>query len=110
MSHTTAAFGSLTAVVFAVVTVVAWSLGLIFDQREERVLTSLATVITFAMVFIIQSAQNRQSRAIQTKLDALLIAEERLDEQALLGLEQRPDSTIKGVQSEVHASPGSDEA
>jgi hypothetical protein len=53
---------------------------------------------------------------MQTKLDALLIANERLNEDELLGLELKPDSTIKEVQLEVHdtgsepASPGAGDA
>ena len=39
---------------------------------------------------------------MQTKLDALLIAKHGLDEGDLLGLEDKPDAAIKGVQSEVH--------
>jgi hypothetical protein len=39
---------------------------------------------------------------MQTKLDALLIAKRGLDEGELLGLEDKPDATIKDVQSEVH--------
>jgi low affinity Fe/Cu permease len=54
------------------------------------------------MVFIIQSTQNRESRAMQTKLDALLIAKRGLDEEELLGLEDKPDATIKDVQSDAH--------
>jgi hypothetical protein len=41
---------------------------------------------------------------MQTKLDALLIANERLDEKQLLGLERHPDSMIKDVQTEVHGA------
>jgi low affinity Fe/Cu permease len=66
------------------------------------VVTSITTMITFVMVLIIQSTQNRESRAMQTKLDALLIAQQDLDEVALLGLEDKPDGTIKDVQSGVH--------
>ena len=39
---------------------------------------------------------------MQTKLDALLIADERLDERQFLGLEQQPDAMIKDVQTDVH--------
>jgi low affinity Fe/Cu permease len=97
-------FGSLTAIALAVLVVGLWVLGLAYDAREERLITSLTTVITFVMVFIIQSTQNRESRAMQTKLDALLIANERLNEGELLGLEQKPDATIKEVQTEVHGN------
>jgi len=104
VSGTTSLFGSLTAVVLGLVIAGLWVYGLVSDQNEARLITSLTTVVTFVMVIIVQSTQNRESRAIQTKLDALLIANERLDEQRLLGLEQRPDATIKDVQLEVHQS------
>jgi low affinity Fe/Cu permease len=102
VSHTTRVFGSLTAIALAVVVVVLWALGLLYDVSWMRLITSMTTVVTFVMVFIIQSTQNRESRAMQTKLDALLIADERLDERQFLGLEQQPDATIQDVQTEVH--------
>ncbi len=104
VSGTTRLFGSLTAIALAVVVVVVWTLGAVFDGTSERLITSMTTVVTFAMVFIVQSTHNRESRALQTKIDALLIATERLDAQPFLGLEQQPDGTIKEVQSEVHGS------
>jgi len=104
VSGLTRVFGSLTAIGLAVVVVVMWTLGLAYDAGSERLITSLTTVVTFVMVFIIQSTQNRESRAMQTKLDALLIANDRLSEGALLGLEQMPDATIKDVQAEVHST------
>lgn len=104
VSGTTRLFGSLTAIALAVVVVVLWMLGAVFDVASERLITSMTTVVTFVMVFIIQSTHNRESRALQTKIDALLIASERLDAQPFLGLEQQPDGTIKDVQSEVHGS------
>ena len=102
VSGTTRLLGSLTAIFLAGVIVVLWMLGVFYDVGWERLITSFITVVTFVMVFIIQSTQNRESRAMQTKLDALLIANEQLNERQLLGLEQKPDATIKDVQSEVH--------
>ena len=104
VSRTTHVFGSLTAIGLAVVVVVLWMLGVLYDVGWMHLITSMTTVITFVMVFIIQSTQNRESHAMQTKLDALLIANERLDEKQLLGLERHPDSMIKDVQTEVHGA------
>lgn len=103
-------FGSLTAVALAVLVVVLWTLGLLYDVGSEQLITAMTTVITFVMVFIIQSTQNREGRAMQTKLDALLIVNDRLNEQGLLGLEQRPDATIKDVQVEVHEAGDADQS
>jgi low affinity Fe/Cu permease len=110
VSGVTRLVGSLTAIAAAIAVVVLWTVGLLYDVASERFITAFTTVTTFAMVFVIQSTQNRESRAMQTKLDALLIANERLNERALLGLEQMPDATIKGVQADVHGAGDADES
>jgi len=111
VSNFTTFLGSFTAICVAVTLVAVWAIGLFFvpggpfNSHYEMVITSMTTMITFVMVLIIQSTQNRESResrAMQTKLDALLIAKHGLDEAGLLGLEDKPDATIKDVQSEVH--------
>src|SRR5664280_182629 len=108
ISNTTTWLGSFTAICIAVAVVVMWAVGLLFvkgglfNAHYEMLVTSITTLITFVMVLIIQSTQNRESRAMQTKLDALLIAKLGLDEAELLGLEDKPNPTIKDVQSDVH--------
>jgi low affinity Fe/Cu permease len=108
VSTLTTHLGSFTAIAAAAGLVGLWAIGLLvvpggpFNTHYAMVITSVTTMITFVMVFIIQSTQNRESRAMQTKLDARLIAERGLDEAALLGLEDKPDGTIKDVQSGVH--------
>ena len=108
VSNVTTFLGSFTAICVTLALVALWAVGLLFipggffNSRYEMVVTSITTLITFVMVFIIQSTQNRESRAMQTKLDALLIAKQGLDEAELLGLEDKPDATIKDVQSDVH--------
>ena len=108
VSNLTTFLGSFTAIVGAVLLVLLWGIGLLFvpggpfNTHYEMVVTPITALITFVMVFIIQSTQNRESRAMQTKLDALLVADDRLDERQFLGLEQQPDAMIKDVQTEVH--------
>jgi low affinity Fe/Cu permease len=36
----------------------------------------MTTIVTFLMVFLIQNTQNRESRAVQIKLDELILAME----------------------------------
>lgn len=43
-----------------------------FSDSWQLVINTSTTIITFLMVFVIQSAQNRDSQAIQLKLDELL--------------------------------------
>ena len=108
VSNLTTFLGSFTAIFVAVTLVAIWAIGLIFvpggffNSRYESAIILITTLITFVMVFIIQSTQNRESRAMQTKLDALLIAKHGLDEGELLGLEDKPDAIIKNVQSDIH--------
>jgi low affinity Fe/Cu permease len=110
VSHTTTWLGSFTAICIVLTLVASWAIGLIFvkgglfNAHYEMLVTSLTTAVTFVMVFIIQSTQNRESRAMQTKLDALLIAKQGLDEDDLLGLEDKPDAIIKDVQADVHCA------
>jgi low affinity Fe/Cu permease len=64
---------------FAVVlgVVVVWAVtGPIFGFSEAWQLTinTLTTIVTFLMVFLIQATQNRDSEAIQLKLDELILA------------------------------------
>ena len=110
VSNFTTFLGSFTAIGAVLLLIALWAVGLLFvrgglfNTHYEMVVTTATTMITFVMVFIIQSTQNRESRALQTKLDALLIAKDGLDEAQLLGLEDKPDATIKNVQADVHES------
>jgi low affinity Fe/Cu permease len=54
VSGTTRMFGSLTAIILAICLVVLWGLGLFYDAGYDKFITSLTTVITFVMVFILQ--------------------------------------------------------
>jgi low affinity Fe/Cu permease len=97
------ALGSFTAVVVSAVIVVAWvATGPLFDFSEtwQKVITAGVTVITFSMVVIIQNTQNRDSRAIQTKLDAIMRALDGVDD-GLIGLEEQPERIIRHAQSGV---------
>lgn len=45
-----------------------------FSDTWQLVINTGTTIITFLMVFLIQNTQNRESKAIQLKLDELLRA------------------------------------
>lgn len=71
------AAGSALSFVSALVLVIAWALtGLIyhFSDTWQLVINTGTTIVTFLMVFLIQNTQNRDTRAMQLKLDELLRA------------------------------------
>lgn len=79
-SNITRATGSSTAFLIAVVIIILWGLtGPIFHYSDtwQLVINTGTTIITFLMVFIIQQSQNKDSLAIQLKLNELIACEER---------------------------------
>ncbi|TZF80986.1 low affinity iron permease family protein [Pedobacter sp. BS3] len=71
--------GSSYAFISAVFIVVLWAVsGPFFDYSEtwQLVINTGTTIVTFLMVFLIQKTQNKDSKAIQLKLNELIAAQE----------------------------------
>lgn len=78
-SNVSKAAGSTTAFISAFLIVILWAAsGPIFDYSEtwQLVINTGTTIITFLMVFLIQKAQNKDSLAIQLKLNELVASNE----------------------------------
>jgi low affinity Fe/Cu permease len=76
-TRTSAATGSFWAFALASITIVIWAaLGPVFHYSEtwQLVINTATTIVTFLMVFVIQHAQNKDTRAIQLKLNELIAA------------------------------------
>lgn len=61
----------------ALVVVLVWAVSGVFLHYSEFwqiVINTITSIVTFLMVFLIQNAQNRDSKAIHLKLDELLYA------------------------------------
>jgi low affinity Fe/Cu permease len=74
---TSAAVGSPWAFAAAVTAIVLWALtgpAVGFSTTWQLVINTGTTIVTFLIVFLIQNTQNRESRAIQLKLDELILA------------------------------------
>jgi low affinity Fe/Cu permease len=65
----------------------------------ELIINTGTTIITFLMVFLIQSTQNRDASAIHLKLDELLRATKSARND-LVALEQLSDTELKGLEGQ----------
>jgi low affinity Fe/Cu permease len=98
--RTTKATGSTGAFIFAFVLVLIWTLtGPLFHYSEawQMVINTGTTIITFLMVFLIQKAQNKDSLAIQLKLNELVAAHE-FASNRLVDVENMTEEELKVIQ------------
>lgn len=89
----------------AIVLIVLWGAsGPVFGFNDtwQLVINTSTTIITFLMVFIIQNSQNRDTAAMQIKLDELILKLEGAREE-LLDLEELDEEKIERFRSEFEA-------
>ncbi len=111
--------GSPAAFVGAIAIVVGWAiLGPVYHYSDtwQLVINTGTTIVTFLMVFLMQNTQNRDSKAIQLKLDELLrgvkgartglVKLETLTEEELVGLESEFEALQRSRQSGPAGPPG----
>jgi low affinity Fe/Cu permease len=70
-----------------------------FSDTWQLVINTATTIVTFLMVFLIQNTQNRESSAIQLKLDEL-IRTSRGAHNGLLDLEELSDRELEAFRQE----------
>ena len=100
--------GRPLAFVLALGAVVVWALaGPLFGFSEDwqLVVNTGTTVVTFLMVFLVQNSQNRDSAAIQAKLDELIRAVETARSE-FIGIEHMSDAEIEAIRDALEVECG----
>jgi low affinity Fe/Cu permease len=88
-----------TLLAFAVILVWACT-GPLFHYSDtwQLVINTVTTLVTFLMVFLIQSSQNRDTEALQIKLDEIIRAIKQADN-ALLSLENLDEAELDRIRT-----------
>jgi low affinity Fe/Cu permease len=93
----TTATGSSWAFLLAVITIVVWAVTgpmFGFSNTWQLVINTGTTIVTFLMVFLIQRSQNKDSLAIQLKLNELVAAVEGASNR-LIAVEDLSEEEVK---------------
>jgi len=98
---TSAWLGSTWAFLAAGLVIAAWAAtGPVFhfSDRWAQVISTATALMTFLMVFLIQSTQNRDSRAINLKLNELIRAVDKARNQ-MIDIERLTDQELDEMQA-----------
>lgn len=104
--------GTATVFLGAVLVVIVWSItgpAAHYSNTWQLIINTGTTIVTFLMVFLIQNTQNRDSKAVQIKLDELIRATKGA-QLHYIGLEDLSDAELAQLDAdfkEIAARPGS---
>lgn len=97
---TSQAAGRATTFIIAAGVVIVWAItGPIFNYSDtwQLFINTGTTIVTFLMVFLIQNSQNRDSAAIQVKLDELIRTSAARN--SLVGIEHLTDEELEDIRA-----------
>ncbi len=97
------ATGHPTAFALAIGVIVVWAVSgpfFGFNETWQLVINTGTTIVTFLMVFLIQCMQNRDTAALQLKLDELLLAVSTADN-SMIEVEREGERSIEAARSRI---------
>ena len=103
--RTAHAMGHPLAFILAVLIILGWAVSgplFGFSNTWQLVINTGTTIVTFLMVFLIQNTQNRESAAVQLKLDELIRAHQGAHN-ALLDLEELEEVELDRLRKSYEA-------
>ena len=103
-NKTSLAAGRASTFLLAAGVVVVWGISgplFHFSDTWQLVINTGTTIVTFLMVFLIQNSQNRDSAAIQVKLDELIRVSAARN--SLVGIEHLTGDEIEELRSKCEA-------
>ena len=108
---TSLAAGRASTFILAAGVVVVWAISgplFGFSDTWQLVINTGTTIVTFMMVFLIQNSQNRDSAAIQVKLDELIRVSAARN--SLVGIEHLTDDELEDIRNKCEARARAEKA
>jgi low affinity Fe/Cu permease len=96
------ASGKPITFVAAVTLVLVWAIsGPFFGYSEtwQLVINTSTTIITFLMVFVLQNSQNRDGKALQAKLDELILSSQAANK--FIGIEKLDEKELREMSDKL---------
>ena len=97
---------SPTALIVALLTVLTWAISgplFKFSDGWQLVINTGTTIVTFLMVFVLNNAQSRNTDAINTKLDAIILAIADADNK-IVGVERKTEQEARTLRDNIQAA------
>ena len=110
-NRTSLAAGRASTFILAVSVVIIWAVSgplFGFSDTWQLVINTGTTIVTFLMVFLIQNSQNRDSAAIQVKLDELIRVGAARN--SLVGIEHLTDDELEDIRDKCEARAAAEKA